>query len=82
MNYVSGVVLKRNSMLNLAVIDRRHNITKWLIEEKGAGIESCDRGQFTPLMSDAWNGITLYHPQYNSLLNNVTMLSMNICYVR
>lgn len=55
-NYTSGVVLERNSLLNLAVIDRRHKITKWLIEEKGADIESCDRGQFTPLMNAAWNG--------------------------
>ena len=56
-NYVSGVILERNSMLNLAVINRRHKITKWLIEEKGADIESCDRGQFTPLMNAAWNGM-------------------------
>ena len=63
-NYVSGVVLERNSMLNLAVIDRRHKITKWLIEKKGADIESCDRGRFTPLMNAAWNGMyTLCHPQ-------------------
>ncbi len=55
-NYVSGVVLERNSMLNLAVIDRRSKIARWLIEEKGADIESCDRGQFTPLMNAAWNG--------------------------
>ncbi|KAL3815787.1 hypothetical protein ACHAXA_001681 [Cyclostephanos tholiformis] len=55
-NYVSGVVLERNSMLNLAVIDRRSKISRWLIEEKGADIESCDRGQFTPLMNAAWNG--------------------------
>ena len=57
-NYVSGVVLERNSMLNLAVINRRHKITKWLIEEKGADIESCDRGQFMPLMNAAWNGMS------------------------
>jgi len=55
-NYISGVVLERNALLNMAVIDRRHKITKWLIEEKGADIESCDRGQFTPLMNAAWNG--------------------------
>jgi hypothetical protein len=56
-NYVSGVVLERNSMLNLAVIDRRCKIARWLIEEKGVDIESCDRGQFTPLMNAAWNGM-------------------------
>ncbi|KAL9191152.1 hypothetical protein ACHAXT_000858 [Thalassiosira profunda] len=54
--YTSGVVLERNSLLNLAVIEGRHKITKWLIEEKKADIESCDRGQFTPLMNAAWNG--------------------------
>lgn len=55
-NYTSGVVIERNSLLNLAVIDKRHKITKWLVEEKGADIESCDRGQFTPLLNAAWNG--------------------------
>ena len=55
-NYTSGVVLERNSLLNLAVIEQRHKITKWLIEEKTADIESCDRGQFTPLMNAAWAG--------------------------
>lgn len=54
-NYVSGVVLERNSLLNLAVIERRQKIVKWLIK-RGADIESCDRGQFTPLMNAAWNG--------------------------
>lgn len=55
-DYVSGIVLERNSLLNLAVIDKRHKIMKWLIEERGADLESCDRGQFTPLMNAAWNG--------------------------
>ena len=55
-NYTSGVVLERNSLLNMAVIDRRHKIIKWLIEQKGADIETCDRGRFTPLMNAAWNG--------------------------
>ena len=55
-NYTSGVVLERNSLLNLAVIEQRHKITKWLIEEKAADIEACDRGQFTPLMNAAWAG--------------------------
>lgn len=49
-------MLERNSLLNLAVIEKRHKITKWLIEEKGADIESCDRGQFTPLLNSAFNG--------------------------
>jgi hypothetical protein len=55
-NYTSGVVEERNSLLNLAVIEKRHKISKWLIEEKGADIESFDRGQFTPLLNAAWNG--------------------------
>jgi len=55
-NYVSGVVQERNSLLNLAVIEKRHKIIKWLIEDKGADTETCDRGQFTPLMNAAWNG--------------------------
>ena len=55
-DYVSGIVLERNSLLNLAVIERRHKIAKYLIEEKKADLETCDRGQFTPLMNAAWNG--------------------------
>jgi hypothetical protein len=55
-NYTSGVVLECNSILNLSVIARRHKITKWLIETKGADVESFDRGLFTPLMNAAWNG--------------------------
>lgn len=55
-DYISGVVLERNSLLNLAIIDKRHKITKWLIEERGADVETCDRGQFTPLLNAAWNG--------------------------
>lgn len=50
------MVLERNSLTNIAVIAKRHKIIKWLIEEKLADIESCDRGQFTPLMNAAWNG--------------------------
>ncbi|KAL7540307.1 hypothetical protein ACHAWF_006645 [Thalassiosira exigua] len=55
-NYTSGVVLERNSLLNLAVIGKRHKIIKWLVEDKKADIECCDRGQFTPLLNAAWNG--------------------------
>lgn len=55
-NYTSGIVLECNSILNLSVIARRHKITKWLIETKGADVESFDRGGFTPLMNAAWNG--------------------------
>lgn len=55
-DYVSGIVLERNSLLNLAAIEKRHKIVKYLIEEKNADIETCDRGQFTPLMNAAWNG--------------------------
>jgi len=55
-NYTSGIVLERNSLLNMAVISGRRRIAKWLIEEKGADIESCDRGDFSPLCNAAWDG--------------------------
>lgn len=55
-NYTSGIVLERNSLLNMAVINGRHKIAKWLIEEKNADIETCDRGEFTPLCNAAWEG--------------------------
>ena len=55
-SYTSGVVCERNSLLNLAVINRRHKIAKWLLEECGANIETVDRGNFSPLLNAAWNG--------------------------
>jgi hypothetical protein len=55
-NYTSGVVLERNSLLNMAIIDKRTKIAKWLMEQKNADIETWDRGQFTPLLNAAWNG--------------------------
>jgi Ankyrin repeats (many copies) len=55
-NYVSGVVCERNSLLNLAVIHQRHRVVRWLVETKGADIESSDRGNFTPLLNAAWAG--------------------------
>lgn len=55
-NYSSGVVCERNSLLNLAVINQRHKVVRWLVETKCADIESCDRGQFTPLLNAAWAG--------------------------
>lgn len=55
-NYTSGVVCERNSLLNLAVIHRRPKIVRWLVEVKDADIESSDRGNFTPLLNAAWNG--------------------------
>lgn len=55
-NYVSGVVCERNGLLNLAVINGRHKTVRWLIEAKGADLESCDRGRFTPLINAAWAG--------------------------
>ena len=55
-NYTSGVVCERNSVLNLAVIHGRHKVARWLIEEKKADIESYDRGGFTPLLNAAWAG--------------------------
>ena len=50
-DYTSGVVLERNSLLNLAIIAERVKISRWLIEEKGADLESSDRGGFTPLIN-------------------------------
>ena len=55
-NYCSGVVQERNSVLNLAVIEGRHRCAKWLIEKRSANIETYDRGQFTPLLNAAWRG--------------------------
>ncbi|KAL3924014.1 MAG: hypothetical protein SGILL_001302, partial [Bacillariaceae sp.] len=55
-NYVSGVVCERNSLLNLAVIHKRHKVAKWLVETKKADIETYDRGNFTPLLNAAWEG--------------------------
>ena len=55
-NYTSGVVCERNSLLNLAVINKRHKVVRWLVDEKGADIESYDRGQFNPLLNAAWTG--------------------------
>jgi ankyrin repeat protein len=55
-NYVSGVVCERNSILNLAVIHGRQKVARWLVESKGADIESSDRGGFTPLLNAAWAG--------------------------
>jgi ankyrin repeat protein len=55
-DYTSGVVCERNSLLNLAVINRRHKIAKWLIEDCGAAIETVDRGNFSPLLNAAYNG--------------------------
>lgn len=55
-NYSSGVVCERNSLLNLAVIHQRQKVVKWLVEEKMADIETRDRGGFTPLLNAAWAG--------------------------
>lgn len=55
-NYVSGVVCERNSVLNLAVIHRRHKVVRWLVDAKCADIETADRGNFTPLLNAAWAG--------------------------
>jgi Ankyrin repeats (many copies) len=55
-NYISGVVCERNSLLNLAVIHKRHKVTRWLVDIKKADIETFDRGNFTPLLNAAWEG--------------------------
>jgi hypothetical protein len=56
LNYSSGVVCERNSILNLAVINKRHKVVRWLVDTKGTNIETYDRGNFTPLLNAAWNG--------------------------
>ncbi|CAB9498413.1 expressed unknown protein [Seminavis robusta] len=55
-DYISGVVCERNSLLNLAVIHQRHKVAHWFIEQKNADIETSDRGHFTPLLNAAWCG--------------------------
>ena len=55
-NFVSGVVCERNSILNLAVIHGRHKVVRWLVEIKKADLETSDRGGFTPLINAAWAG--------------------------
>ena len=55
-NYCSGVVCERNSLINLAAIHKRHKVVRWLVETKNADIESRDRGDFTPLLNSAWAG--------------------------
>jgi hypothetical protein len=42
-NYCSGVVCERNGLLNLAVIQKRHKVVRWLVEKKNADIETVDR---------------------------------------
>jgi len=54
-NYISALVLERNSLINMAVISSRVKILKWLVS-KAADLESHDRGGFTPLLNAAWNG--------------------------
>lgn len=55
-NYISAVVCERNSLLNLAAIYSRIKVVRWLVEMKGADIETYDRGGFTPLLNAAWSG--------------------------
>ena len=56
LNYSSGVVCERNSILNLAVIHGRYKVVRWLVDTKHADIETADRGNFTPLLNAAWSG--------------------------
>ena len=55
-DYVSASVLERNGLLNIAVIEGRYKVSKWLIEEKECWVETRDRGGFTPLLNAAYNG--------------------------
>ena len=54
-NYTSGSVLDRNGALNYAVIKRRKNVVKYLVDVKGATIETADVGGFTPLLNAVYN---------------------------
>ena len=55
-NYMSGVVLEQNSMLNFSIIQQQHCTTKWIIETVHANTEMVDHGRFTPLLNDVWDG--------------------------
>ena len=55
-DYTSGVVCERNSLLNLAVINGRVKIARYLVEQESASIETVDRGNFSPLLNAAWAG--------------------------
>ena len=55
-NYISGVVLEQNSMLNLSVMQHQHRTTKWLIKIMHVDIETVDRGCFLPLLNAARDG--------------------------
>lgn len=55
-NYVSPVVCERNSLLNLAIINQRHKVARWLLDHRKPDIESVDRGHFSPLLNAAWAG--------------------------
>ena len=54
-NYTSGSVLDRNGALNYAVIKKRKRVVKWLVDVKGASIETSDVGGFTPLLNATYN---------------------------
>ena len=55
-NYMTGVALERNSMLNFFVMQQQHRITKWIIKTMHADIETVDRGCFIPLLNYARDG--------------------------
>ena len=54
-NFTSGTVGERNSILNLSVILGRRNVARWLVTSMRANVESRDRGCFTPLLNATWN---------------------------
>ncbi|GMH86117.1 hypothetical protein TrVE_jg4441 [Triparma verrucosa] len=62
-NYTSGSVLDRNGLLNYAVIKKRKNCVKWLVDSKNAWIETADAGGFTPLLNAVYNN-DLYFVRY------------------
>ena len=57
-NIVRGVILERNFVLNLVVMNGKLEAAQWLLEEIGADIESTDVRDFSPLLNAAFNGDT------------------------
>ena len=55
-DYMPGVVLERNTMLNFSIIQQKHCTTKWIIETVHANIEMVEHGRFTPLLNAVWDG--------------------------
>ena len=55
-NYMSGVVLERNLILNFSVMQQQQHADKWLIKTMHVNIETVDHGCFIPLLNAASDG--------------------------